>query len=308
MKIALFANETTLSAHLARFGVEGLAAVVLSPRRPAAASAAAAFRAHHPEIPLLDYPDPPAPAGLALFAERLAALSPDLLVVHAFSKILPAAVFTLARRGAVNLHGGPLPEMRGANVVNWAVALGLRETAVTLHRVVEEVDAGPVIAARRVPIRPEDDARTLRDRLVAEGLSLLDRHLPAILAGRERAVPQDEARAVRFRRRTDADGRIDWNLPAEAVLNLVRALVPPWPGAHFERGGRRVTVRRARVAEPDATPGPGRIVEGAGGVVRVGCGRGTLELLETEEGAATAPPERSPVATGAAFTRAGGGS
>ena len=307
MKIALFANETTLAAHLARFGAEGLAAVVLSPRRPAAAPVAAEFRARHPTIPLLDYPDPPASADLACFADRLAALSLDLIVVHAFSKILPAAVFSAARRGAVNLHGGPLPEMRGANVVNWAVALGRTETAVTLHRVVEAVDAGPVIAARRLPIRPEDDARTLRDRLVAAGLSLLDRHLPAILAGRERSVPQDETRAVRFRRRTDADGRIDWNLPAETILNLVRALVPPWPGAHFEFGGRRFNVRRARVADPEATPGPGRFAEGPGGIVLAGCGRGTLELLEIEARPHD-PAGRSPVPAGAAFARGGGGS
>lgn len=289
MRIVLFCNESSLPAHLAAFR-DGIVGVVLSPGRALPDPARALIP---PALPVIPYPhnhapDPravrpgePGAAGRADFAARLRALSADLFVVHGFNRILPRELFSLPPRGAVNLHGGPLPAMRGAHVVNWAVALGMRATAVTLHEVVERVDAGPVFAATELAIGAEEDARSLRDRLIVAGVELLAAHLPALLAGTARAVPQDEANARHFPRRTETDGWIDWRAPARAVFNLVRALPDPWPGAHFALHGEHAVIRRARLIAEAGGPGPGVVVTSAGGTVAIGCGRGMIAPLAT---------------------------
>ncbi len=181
---------------------------------------------------------------------RMATLSPPLGVVASFNHVLPPAVFNAPPCGMVNVHGGALPEYRGANTLQWAIINGESELGVTLHYVNAGIDAGPVIAVERVAIEYHDSAVTLRDKIIARGRALLAAWLPRLVQGRVAATPQSEEHARYWPRRKPADGRIDWTRSDEQIRDLVRALVPPWPGAFYENhAGNRIVLDRMLTIE-----------------------------------------------------------
>jgi methionyl-tRNA formyltransferase len=228
------------------------------------------------------------------FLDDVRMLRPDLLLVWSYSMLLPPELIALAPRGAVNVHGGLLPEYRGGHVMNWAIANGERETGVTLACLDEGIDTGPVIAEHRFPIEDGDDAATVRDKLRETGQALLERWWPSLEAGTAPRTPQDESRARYHRMRTAEDGRIDWSASSKAVHNLVRALVAPWPGAFTECGETRLVVRRTRTADSrDPQAEAGTVIRCDDESVSVACGSGVVQLLSLEiDGRPAQPADR----------------
>jgi methionyl-tRNA formyltransferase len=216
------------------------------------------------------------------FVAELRALRPDLLLVWSYSMLLPPELIAVAPLGAVNVHGGLLPEYRGGHVMNWAIANGETETGITLARVDEGIDTGPVIAERRFAIEPEDDAASVRQKLKNAGASLLQAWWPSIVAGTAPAIAQDESRARYYRMRTPEDGRINWSRPNAAICNLVRALVSPWPGAFTTAGRTRLVVRRAEPTAASLAAAPGTVVRCDGGGLQVAAGIGDVRVLSAE--------------------------
>jgi methionyl-tRNA formyltransferase len=161
---------------------------------------------------------------------ELARLAPDLIVIAAYGQILKQPVLDLPRRGVLNVHASLLPRHRGAAPVAAAILAGDEETGVSIMQTELALDAGPVLAQRRVPISPQDTAGTLTDRLAEEGADLLMEILPAWLAGRLVPAPQDSSKATYAPMLHKEDGRIDWTLPADEIWRRVRAFTP-WPGA-----------------------------------------------------------------------------
>lgn len=148
--------------------------------------------------------------------------------------ILSKDLLSLPPLGAINLHGGLLPRYRGANVLNWVLVEGAQTTGVTAHYMSEKVDEGDIIYQIPVAIDEEDTAVTLKSKLDETALRLLDRIHAELSASRSLPrAPQDPGEARYYRRRTPEDGRIDWSRSDREIFNLVRALVKPWPGAHF---------------------------------------------------------------------------
>jgi methionyl-tRNA formyltransferase len=116
--------------------------------------------------------------------------APDLLVVVAYGLLLPRGVLAWPRLGCVNVHASLLPRWRGAAPIQHALLAGDSTTGVSLMRMDEGLDTGPVYARRETPIGGSDTAADLHDRLAALGADLLARALPALLAGELRAQPQ----------------------------------------------------------------------------------------------------------------------
>jgi methionyl-tRNA formyltransferase len=219
--------------------------------------------------------------SLAPFLETIRALAPDLLLVWSYSMLLPPELIALAPHGAVNVHGGLLPEYRGGHVMNWAIANGERETGATLAYLDDGIDTGPVIAERRFAIAAEDDAASVREHLQEAGARLLQEWWPAIEAGTAPRTPQDESRARYHRMRTEDDGLIDWSASSAAIANLVRALAAPWPGAFTFVGSTKLVLRRALADAGGAAAAPGTVIAVDQGV-RVATGTGPLQVLAIE--------------------------
>lgn len=216
------------------------------------------------------------------FLESVRALRPDLLFVWSYSMLLPSDLISLAPLGAVNLHGGLLPQYRGGHVMNWAIANGETETGATLAYLDAGIDTGPVIAERRFAIERGDDASSVRQKLKSAGVALIQEWWPVIEDGSAPRTAQDELKARYYRMRTADDGRVDWSMSNVAIVNLVRALVLPWPGAFTMFGTTQLVVRRAEAVESIGGAEAGTVVRCEAGEVRVAAGQGDVRLLEVE--------------------------
>jgi methionyl-tRNA formyltransferase len=191
------------------------------------------------------------------FLEGLRALAPELLVVVAYGRFLPARMLAVPRLGGINLHPSLLPRYRGAAPIPRAIEAGERETGVTVLHLSNEMDAGDVILQQPVPIDPGDTTRTLEPRLAREGAALLAAAVHLLEEGRAPRHPQASALATFAPKLTREEGLIRWSDPAARIANRVRAF-DPWPVAHTLRGGDVLRVWRAAAvpAEGDgATPG-----------------------------------------------------
>jgi methionyl-tRNA formyltransferase len=217
------------------------------------------------------------------FAQQLAALQPDLMVVVAYGQILPQRLLDLPRHGCVNVHTSLLPKYRGAAPIQWAIAEGEPETGVTIMKMDAGLDTGPVLAVRRTPILAADDSQGLHDRLAALGAELLAETLPAYVAGKITPQPQAAEGASYAAKIKKEDGRIDWNWPAKKVWNRLRAFTP-WPGAFtfWETGSKPQLLKiwRAEVVVQDGPPGVVWSADKTG--IVAGCGAGGLRILELQ--------------------------
>jgi methionyl-tRNA formyltransferase len=192
-------------------------------------------------------------------AEKLRRLSPDLLVVVAYGQIIPPSVLAIPKLGAVNVHASLLPRHRGAAPVAHAILAGDRETGVTIMRMDEQLDHGPILATRKTVIAPGEDAVALTSRLAAIGAELL----VATVARIEtiKAIDQDHARATLAPRLRREDGELEWEIGAGEIDRRVRAL-QPWPGVTLPTYRGRVKVLSGHVEGnryvPDVVQLPGR--------------------------------------------------
>ena len=199
--------------------------------------------------------------------EELARLTPDLIVMAAYGQILKQPVLDVPRRGVLNVHASLLPRHRGAAPVAAAILAGDEEAGVTIMRTELALDAGPILAQRRVPISPQDTTGTLSERLAEEGADLLIEVLPAWLDGSLAPTPQDASRATYAPALRKENGRVDWSLPAEDIWRRVRAFTP-WPGAFTYLEGQPLRLLETwPLAAEDAGQPSGLPVRQAGTVV-----------------------------------------
>ena len=210
-----------------------------------------------------------APEALA----RIAEAGPELMVVVAYGQIVPRSVLDLPPRGVVNVHASLLPAYRGAAPVAHAVLNGERVTGVTIMRMDEQLDHGPILATREVEIGAHEDAGSLTERLAAVGADLLVETLGRLDS--ISPVEQDHARATLAPKLRREDGDLEWDLAAEEIDRRVRAF-QPWPGVTLPFGGRRIKVHRGRQAEGSGRPG--EVVEVGADGVTVAAGRGAYRL------------------------------
>jgi methionyl-tRNA formyltransferase len=205
------------------------------------------------------------PAKIREAVDQIRAYRPDLIVVVAYGQILPKSILEIPARGCINVHTSLLPRWRGASPIQHAILHGDRQTGVTTMFINEQMDAGDIILQRAEPIRPDDTAGTLHDRLAALGAGLL----VETLAGDFPRHPQDESQVTYARKLTKDDGRIDLTKSAVEIERQVRAF-NPWPGSFLQRGAAMLKVWRVEV------------VTGATGDDIIQTGNGALRLLEVQ--------------------------
>ncbi len=212
------------------------------------------------------------------FAEAVAALQPDIIVVVAF-RILPPAVYTTACLGAFNLHGSLLPRYRGAAPIHRAVMAGDTETGVTTFFLEEKVDTGGMILQRSMPIGPDETTGDVHDRMMELGADVVLDTVRRIAAGTAFVIPQRNEEATAAPKIFTEDGAIDWSRPAGEVHNHIRGL-SPHPGAWTKHGETLLKVYRSRIVTGHGPPGT--VLESGRRLV-VACGEGAVELLEVQQ-------------------------
>jgi methionyl-tRNA formyltransferase len=215
-------------------------------------------------------------------ADVIAAARPDVIVVAAYGKILPAALLDIPRFGCLNVHASLLPELRGASPIQWAIVSGLARTGVSIMKMDEGLDTGPVLARADVPIGADDDASSLHDRLMELGAGLLVPTLRAWARGELTPVPQEAERATYAPLLSRDSGRVDWAWPAARLANLVRGL-HPWPGSFAFWQGRLLKLfPPAQALSGEAGAPPGTVLAVGRDHLDVACGEGVLRLRELQ--------------------------
>jgi methionyl-tRNA formyltransferase len=260
-------------------GFEVLAAVT-RPDRPtgrhrSTLEASAVKRAAEAEgIPVFQ-PERPSLPG---FIDEVRELAPDVSVVVAYGHILPAALLDVPPNGSINVHASLLPRLRGAAPIQRAILEGLTETGVTIMRMDEGMDTGPVLHQVPTPIEPDETGGELATRLselgalaLVEALTLLDE------SGLE-PRPQDERLATWAPKLTREEERLSFTAGAEHVARRIRAFDPS-PGAWCAINGRALKLFGGRAVE--AAGPPGEVLE-AGESLRIACGAGAVEVAEVQ--------------------------
>ena len=190
--------------------------------------------------------------------ESVLALRPAFAVLADYGQLVPPALLDL-RHGALNLHPSLLPRHRGASPIPAAILAGDAETGVTLMRMDDGLDTGPIVAAEPSPLDGTETAPDLEARLAPLAADLLARSIEPWLAGALPAIPQPASGATLTRPLRREDGRLDAALPTHALERRVRAY-RPWPGTFLDTSVGRIAVWAAHV-EP-TLPGhePGALV------------------------------------------------
>jgi methionyl-tRNA formyltransferase len=212
--------------------------------------------------------------------DQIRVWAPDLIVVTAFGQILKPELLDLPRYGSLNVHASLLPRWRGAAPIQRAILAGDRETGISIMRMEEGLDSGPVYLMRRIPIAAEDTAVTVHDKLAALGARCIVEALPVIADGTLEAVPQSEAGAIYAPKITKDEAAIDWRREAVEVDRQVRAY-NPFPGAYSTLHGEPLKVWRAAVAPGSPAP-PGTILRADAQGIVVACGNGALRATELQ--------------------------
>lgn len=209
-------------------------------------------------------------------AQRIiASLSPDMIVVVAYGRILPAEILSLPPRGCINVHVSLLPKYRGAAPVQWAVLNGDAETGVSVMQMDEGLDTGDVLMTQRIAIGENETSGELFERVTSVSEKTLLAALDALEKGTLVPQKQNDAAATLAPPLKKEQACMDFAKSAQTLHNLVRGM-NPWPVAYFVHEGKKVKVLCARPCEGSGAAGAVLCVK----PLTVACGEGAL-ILQT---------------------------
>jgi methionyl-tRNA formyltransferase len=221
----------------------------------------------------------PAKVRDAEVVERVRALALDLVVVAAFGQIFPRQLLQAPRLGCINVHASLLPRHRGAAPVQAALLAGDEETGVSIMRMEEGLDSGPVLLRARTRVMGSETAGELLPRLAHLGAAAMLEALAGLEAGTLVETPQPEEGVTYAPRLTKEQGRADWARPAPALVRQLRAFTP-WPGVSAELAGAPIKLLQARPLDERSGAAAGSVLGMRDGALAVACGEGTVLALE----------------------------
>ena len=217
----------------------------------------------------------------------LAQQTADLFIVISFGQILSDELLSIPKIFAINLHPSLLPKYRGAAPINWAIINGERKTGLTVIKINQNLDAGPIILQEKVMINQDVNAQTQALNLASAGATLLKKALDLIETQSFTLIPQDDSKVSLAPRLKKEDGLIDWRKSAPEIINQIRGM-SPWPGTFTYYKGRVLKIDEAKLQIPSSVetcrPAPGQIqgVSKKGIVVSTAEGNLLIERLQPE--------------------------
>lgn len=208
---------------------------------------------------------------------KLSQLSPEMIIVVAYGKILPEEILSLPPFGCVNVHASLLPEYRGAAPIQWAVLDGKTRTGVTAMYMDVGLDTGDMLMKEELEIGENETASELHDKLSLLGAGLIVKTVHAAAEGRLVREKQDDSRSSYASMLTKEMSAVDFSKDAKRVHDLVRGL-NSWPCASAVLNGKRVKLLRTVVTNGSGQPGQVLSLD----PFVVACGSGAVEILELQ--------------------------
>lgn len=218
-------------------------------------------------------------------AHEIESIRPDIILVAAYGKILPAAVLKIPRYGCVNVHASLLPKFRGPSPIQNAILNGDGTTGTTIMLMDEGIDTGDILAQQKLNIDPDETCPQLSARLAELSSRLLLETLPAWLEGKIKPQKQENSQASICQLIERRDGQINWSDDARSIYNLYRAFMP-WPGVYsfWEKNGVYVRLKLLKINISDGNNSDYHIGEvfSLDGKIGVKTGLGTIILEELQ--------------------------
>jgi methionyl-tRNA formyltransferase len=218
---------------------------------------------------------------------------PDLFILSGYNKILKSIILGIPPQGTINLHGGKLPEYRGAAPINWQIINGETTGGCSIIYVDEGIDTGDIIAQEYYPILPDDTHASVLEKTLEIFPPLLVKVLKEIEDGKTNPIPQDPLQGKYYCRRYPRDSKIKWaQMNDDQVHNLVRGMHGPYPAAFTYKGDIKIEIDKTRLLEETIIGIPGRIPQKRGeSMIVLARNRALLVEAITVEGKAIAPSE-----------------
>jgi methionyl-tRNA formyltransferase len=209
-------------------------------------------------------------------------MTPDLIIVVAFGQILKKALLGMPGWGVINIHASLLPRYRGAAPIQRVILNSESITGLTIMRMDEGLDTGPILYQRSVPVLQDETSGQLHDRLAGMSGDFLMEFLRAWTGGQIRETVQDSSLATYAEKIDKEMTRIEWGREAKAISAMIRGL-DPMPGANTAMGDNNLKLFSSIVLEEAFSDGvPGRVLGNAGGILRIETGRGILGVKEVQ--------------------------
>ncbi len=167
---------------------------------------------------------------LLAISHELSTIKPDLAIIAAYGKIIQKTILDIPKYGTLNTHASLLPAYRGASPIQYAILNGDKETGITIMKIDEEVDHGPIISKSECQISNNDTYESLSQKLAILGAKLLIKIIPDYISGKIKLAEQDHSKATYTKIIKKEDGKIDWSKSAQEIERMTRAFYP-WPTA-----------------------------------------------------------------------------
>ena len=214
------------------------------------------------------------PQSSAELIEILTKVKPDVVITISYGRLIKLDALRLPKFGWLNVHFSLLPRWRGASPIQRAIAAGDTSTGVTVFKIEEGLDTGPIYVQREYVMRGNEQTAELLDLLSHEATTSLIESLQMIEDGVE-PTPQSESGVTLAPKITKEEGRIDWHFTNEEIERQIRAL-SPWPSAWSLFSGQRIAIISAKLSSFDLRPGEILSADG----IHVGCGKDSLQIVE----------------------------
>ena len=212
------------------------------------------------------------------FFELLSTLSPDLIAVVAYGKILPKSVIDYPKYGCINVHGSLLPEYRGAAPMQRAIIDGKEKTGITIMYMAEGLDTGDMLLSRELIINENDNFENIHDGLGMLGAEMLVEIIPMLQSGAAIRVPQEDSLSSYAKKITKEDCLVDFSKDAQTVHNLIRGLSPVPLSFTHTPNGKLLKLIESKIADRETPHERIGEVLSLDGKIEVACAKGSLYI------------------------------
>lgn len=212
------------------------------------------------------------------FTKLLEELSPDLITVVAYGKILPKNVIDFPKYGCINVHGSLLPEYRGAAPMQRAIIDGKDKTGITIMYMAEGLDTGDMLLKKELIINENDNFEDIHDGLGALGAKMLTEIIPMLKNGTATRTPQNDELSTYAKKITKEDCLIDFSKDAGTIHNQIRGLSPTPLSFTHTPNGKLLKIIEAKISDTDTPHENYGEVISLDGSIEVACGKGSLHL------------------------------
>ena len=209
--------------------------------------------------------------------DYLKKLEPDIVIVVAYGKIIPKKFLNLPKYGFINVHASLLPKWRGAAPIQRSIMNLDNQTGISIMKIVEKLDAGPVMQQDKLQINENVDSLTLSKVLSKLGAKSIMKAIDKIEKGEARFIEQNHGEATYAKKILKKEGKINWNENAKKVLAMINGLNPN-PGAWFEHKNERFKVWKAEIVNQNSNPG--QIVDDR---LTIACKEQSIKILEIQK-------------------------